>query len=106
MRAAATYDLRKGKRVASSAGMTPSDQSDASDPSTSIGSIVLRRNGAVAWIGAQDDGAKLRQVRRIGADRSFSVLDTGADIAPESLALSGSTLYWLKAGVPRTGMLG
>ncbi len=64
--------------------------------------IVLKGDGSVAWIAVDDWHPYLpgpNQYQVWAADKSGSrLLASGADIAPSSLALAGSTLYWTQAG--------
>jgi hypothetical protein len=65
-------------------------------PSSSVSDLVLARNGSFAWIGT---GAGATEVHRLKAgDATDTVLDSGADIQTDSLALGGATLYWTKGG--------
>ena len=45
-----------------------------------------------------------QQVRKRDLD-GLSILDSSPKIGPTSLALSGSTLYWTKAGIPQAARL-
>jgi hypothetical protein len=63
--------------------------------------IVVKRDGSVAWI-ADDDGTQELWV----SDKAGTHLLVGSpEIAPESLALAGSTLYWTEAGKPMSAQL-
>jgi hypothetical protein len=44
------------------------------------------------------------EVRKLDKDGE-KVLDSGADVDPTSLALSGLRVYWLKGGTPMTALL-
>jgi hypothetical protein len=75
--------------------------SKAGEGTSGISGFVLKRNGSAAWI------------RRFGGDEAAvhtltatgeSVIDTGV-IAPASLALSGSHLYWTKNGAAMSALL-
>ncbi len=62
--------------------------------------IVVNAAGSVAWIAAMEgehgpDGYEVHVADRAGA----RLLATGLNIAPGSLALAGSTLYWMQGGV-------
>jgi hypothetical protein len=69
--------------------------------------VVLRPDGAVAWIAGETpmdpvSPARPRELRLCDAD-GCATLETGADIGPASLALSsGSGLYWTRSGEART----
>jgi hypothetical protein len=67
--------------------------------------IDVNRNGRVAWILRNRRAPEDIQVQTEGATETPTVLDSGADIAPRSLAISGSTVYWTKAGVPQSAEL-
>jgi hypothetical protein len=63
--------------------------------------LVVKGDGAVAWI-AQTRGATSHSVNEFevyAAEAAGSrLLASGAEIDPSSLALVGSTLYWMQAG--------
>jgi len=69
--------------------------------------LVAKNDSAVAWI--VNDNAPpdppTYEVVKADASGSPTVLATGADIAPDSLALSGSTLYWSQGNTPHSGTL-
>jgi hypothetical protein len=74
------------------------------DPNA-VRDLELRPNGSVAWIGPSSvgEGAPLEvRARDASGERT---LDSGADVEPHSLALSGATLYWTKAGRPVSAQL-
>jgi hypothetical protein len=81
-------DLRTGRvlhRVASEGGF--------------VEEFVLKTDGAVAWI--VDTSYKPNEYAVVAADRTGTrMLATGAGIAPSSLALAGSTLYWTQDSRP------
>jgi hypothetical protein len=66
--------------------------------------IVVKRDGAVAWIVEVDDAAVEYQVHAFDKAGNH-VLASGSDIEPHSLALVGNTLYWLQAGKPMSAAL-
>ena len=67
--------------------------------------VEVTRGGAVAWIVA-DRFSSGGAVEVHKADRGGpAVLDSGPDVAPESLALSGPTLYWTRGEAPRSAAL-
>jgi hypothetical protein len=72
---------------------------------TRVTDIVVNRRGRVAWIARDRRAPDDIQVQAESGGRAPAVLDSGADIAPRSLAISGSTLYWTKAGVPQSARL-
>jgi hypothetical protein len=68
------------------------------NPSSSgVGSLLLQPTGSFAWIGS--GGPAGTEVHRYDASGN-SVLASGADIDPASLAASATTLYWMKGGTP------
>ncbi len=99
-------NLRTGRQVHSSPTST-------SPPGGGVGNgpeegLVAKSDGSVAWIA--EDGWHLTgppdtyQVWKI--DRTGEhLLATGPHITPHSLALAGSTLYWMDEGVPSTAPL-
>ncbi len=74
----------------------------------SVGSVVVRGNGAVAWIGSESSiVARHRtsiEVHAAGAggDR---LLDSGPHVDPASLRLHGSRLSWVDGGATRHATL-
>lgn len=70
--------------------------------------LVLRGDGALAWIVETRDSpsaAPRYQVRASPSATASTLLAEGSDIAPGSLALAGSTVYWTQAGAPRSASL-
>lgn len=71
--------------------------------------IVVKSDGSVAWI-AEDNqeeeatGGHFYQVHELDGSGE-RLLDSGAGIAPESLALAGSTVYWTDDGKPESAVL-
>jgi hypothetical protein len=73
------------------------------DARNAVTAIVLRPDGAVAWIARNDDIQPARyEVLALGAGRP-ALLATGPDIDPASLAVAGSRVYWTAAGAPQLG---
>lgn len=69
-----------------------------------VGGLELSRSGAVAFLlrGVHEQFAdNVTRVFVLGPG-GLSLLDAGDDIAPNSLALAGSTLYWRKGTEVRT----
>ncbi len=69
--------------------------------------LVLKSDGAVAWI-VNDNASPdppTYEVVKSDAPGPPIVLATGTDIAPDSLALSGNTLYWTQGNAPHSGRL-
>ena len=75
---------------------------------TSFGALAatdreVTPTGAAAWIRAAGASTTL-EVRKFDA-AGESLLDSGTDIEPDSLAVSGSTVYWTRAGQPKSAPL-
>jgi hypothetical protein len=73
----------------------------------SIDSLVLKADGALAWIAtARAIGMPtfVRQLQRLD-ERGFLVLDSGANVAAGSLALHGSKLSWRHGTATRSTTL-
>ena len=95
-----TRDGRRIRRVAAAPSMAGS-LADVTD-------LVLRGDGTMAWIVELRDSPTSPpryELRRSASGSSSSVLAQGSDLAPGSLALAGSTLYWTQAGTPRSAPL-
>jgi hypothetical protein len=103
---ASTLDLRRtrdGRRIrrVAAAPSVPGSLADVTD-------LVLRGDGTMAWIVELRDSPTSPpryELRRSASGSSSSVLAQGSDLAPGSLALAGSTLYWTQAGTPRSAPL-
>jgi hypothetical protein len=66
--------------------------------------IVVKRDGSVAWVTDTVQSTNRYEVHT--ADQSSSnLLAIGSNIAPYSLALAGSTLYWTQGGKPFSASL-
>ena len=70
--------------------------------------MVVKSDGAVAWIAENEIGPphgppeyEVNAVDKTGN----RTLAAGTDIAPSSLALAGSTLYWTQGGKPMSAPL-
>jgi hypothetical protein len=73
----------------------------------SVDSLVLKADGAVAWIAtARSIGRPnfVRQIQRLD-DRGLRVLDFGPQVDAASLVLHGSTLSWKHGTAVRTARL-
>ena len=72
--------------------------------------LVLRPTGTAAWIASSFDGngnlLPTLQVVKAEYRQAPVVLDPGPDVARNSLALGGSTLYWMKGAAPASALLG
>lgn len=97
-------DLRSGRtlhRVPTGVTFPPNPML-VGDGSTTT--IVVKKDGAVAWI--VDTVQKHERFQVHALDRTGSrVLATGSDIDPHSLALTGSTLYWTQGHKPYSARL-
>jgi hypothetical protein len=103
-------DLRSGVQtvnIQAGAPLQPGEP-DTSDQQARIRDLELRPNGSVAAItGTNDPATGVPIYRVIKRDPAgTAVLDSGPDIDPTSLALSGGILYWTKAGQPHSATLG
>jgi hypothetical protein len=66
--------------------------------------IMVKGDGSVAWIvraGTALGGIQVRSADKTGSH----LLAASPEIAPESLALAGSTLYWTQGGKPMSATL-
>jgi hypothetical protein len=95
-------DLRTGQII----HRVPNAESDIA---TNVGSgavtkIVLKGDGAVAWIVAATEDPKWYEVRAAD-DTGSRLLASGADITPNSLKLKGSALRWTQSGKPASAVL-
>jgi hypothetical protein len=72
-----------------------------------VTSLVLKANGSVAWIvDRQAFADQPRTLDVVAVDSAGRrLLDRGADIEPESLTLTGSTLTWRKGGATKSATL-
>jgi len=73
----------------------------------SVTRFVLTPRGSIAWISEQTRHEQLVEAAVYAAGREGSVrlLESGADIDPNVLRLSGATLSWSRAGSPRTATM-
>jgi hypothetical protein len=96
-------DLRDGS-VLRNAAVSPAPVPGQPAPAESL---VLKANGSVAWI--VDRAAFMGSPRSIDVVAEDTagrrILDSGLDIDPQSLALTGSTLTWQKGGTTRSATL-
>jgi hypothetical protein len=76
---------------------------------SAVGSLVVRADGAVAWIGRTTSIGRLAravQVWKAGPSAaSPTLVDSGGGIAPASLRLHGSTLSWRDGSTARQATL-
>jgi hypothetical protein len=84
------------------------DVSTGPESLQSVGSIVVRSSGAVAWIGSSDSIATHRSITEVLEQPGGSVrrLDRGSEIHPGSLTLRGSKLTWEHGRMRRSAPLG
>lgn len=66
---------------------------------TSVAALALGPRGAFAYVSS--GGAVVKS----DASGETVVLDAGPGIEPESLAVAGARVYWLRAGAPQTALL-
>jgi hypothetical protein len=62
--------------------------------------LVVKGDGAAAWVAQVGTNEGGYRVYSLVASGSKQLLASGSDIAPHSLALVGSTLYWTEGGKP------
>ena len=98
---AIAYDLRPGRNASAQTG---SLSLACTDCAPRVTDAVLKANGAFAAIFG--DGREHRRVVRLGGrPASVTVLDQGAGIEPDSLALRGGIITWRNAGRERRARL-
>jgi len=87
-------DLAKRKTTVDVAATSPPNRPESFE---SVDALVLRSDGAVAWISSISSivggGGPAYEVRERGR-----LLDRGAAIDPRSLAINGSTVRWRNGG--------
>jgi hypothetical protein len=96
--------LSDGRQLHSAAATSP----PGAESYQSLGSLVLKGDGAVAWIGVGHSivghGPEVIEVRRL--DRAGeALLDSGGAVASHSLRLHRSTLSWTHGGETRRARL-
>jgi hypothetical protein len=96
-------DLRSGRILHQVPTGTPVSNPFAIGVGRAV-AIVLKTNAAVAWIAKAPPYEGTYQVHALDSTGS-RLLATGAEIAPSSLALAGSTLYWTQGGEPMSAPL-
>jgi hypothetical protein len=87
-------DLRTGTKRGTN--LTSHGASPATD-------LEVTPTGAAVWIRAVGQSSTLEVRKFDGAGESL--LDAGEDIVPDSLAVSGPTVYWTRADQPRSAGL-
>jgi hypothetical protein len=96
--------LRTGRRLSDTPATTLPGRPESF---SSLGSLVLRESGAVAWIVVTNSIAAhsaVSEVDRVEGGRQTR-LDSGAGIVAGSLRLRGSTLSWRHGSATRTATL-
>jgi hypothetical protein len=92
--------LADGRQRSSAAAITGPLRPESYE---SVGSLVLRPDGAVAWIA--DGRSIVGGPARIEVHKGMALLDTGGGIALGSLKLHGSKLTWKHGPKTRTASL-
>jgi hypothetical protein len=69
-----------------------------------VWSLVVKSDGSVAWI-VNTRGQPLEYSVVSAGKTGIRTLASGLDVAPSSLALAGSTLYWTQDGKPFSAVL-
>jgi hypothetical protein len=97
--------LTDGKRLRE----FPATRAGVVEGAQSVGSVVVRSDGAVAWIGVDRSiigrGGAIEVHAADGSASADRVLDSGAQIVPGSLRLRGSTLTWTAGAATRHATL-
>jgi hypothetical protein len=95
-------NLRTGKLIHRMPNGSPAEPGDIGLGETTA--IVVKSDGSVAWIVRA--GERLGGIQVRSADKTGShLLAASPEIAPNSLALAGSTLYWTQGGKPMSAAL-
>ena len=92
-------DLLSGRVLHRVATGTPRIASGSSEGIGPAVDIIIKGDGAMAWIVATSPEAGTYQVHAIDGSGN-RLLASGSDINPYSLAVAGSTLYWTQGGEP------
>jgi hypothetical protein len=93
-------NLRTGKLIHRMPNGSPAEPGDVGLGETTV--IVVKSDGSVAWIARTSDGPQVRSADKTG---EHLLAAASSAIAPTSLALAGSTLYWLQGGKPMSATL-
>ena len=103
------YDLDRRRRTAL---ISPEPERTTPRGSNRFFDFVLRPSGNIAWIQSTRSEANDQGETRITEygvkalqGGKTTVLDTGPNIRPRSLAESGSILYWINEGAPTVARL-
>ncbi len=92
-------NLRTGKLIHRMPNGSPAESGNIGLGDTTA--IVVKSDGSVAWIVGTSDGPQVRSVDQAGEH----LLAATPEIDRSSLALAGSTLYWLQGGKPMSATL-
>ncbi len=99
-------DLRTGRVVHEVPTGTPNPPEPRLVGDGATTALVVKSDGSVAWIVDVYGSENPVEYQVHALDRSGGrVLASGAGIAPTSLALAGSTLYWTQGGKPMSAPL-
>ena len=90
-------DLRTGRLLHSAPTATPVGP-------VGVAAIVVKSDGAVAWIVDNGTYTERYQVHAID-ENGGRLLASGSNIEPRSLALGGNELYWTEEGRPTSASL-
>lgn len=96
-------NLATGKVIHRTPNGSPAKPGDVGLGETTA--IVATSGGSVAWIVRASGELGSIQVRSVDQTGEH-LLAASPEIAPDSLALAGSTLYWTQGGKPYTAPLG
>jgi hypothetical protein len=83
-------------------------QLDAQPPDTrGITDLAVTPGGRAAWVRRiiPFNGSGERYEVVVRAEGGPQTVDAGSDIAPDSLAISGATVYWTRGGIARSATL-
>lgn len=95
--------LSDGKLIASQPAIT---NAIAVESFKSVPSLVLKSDGAVAWLAVLESFGRTRSIEVHRLDRrGAALLDSGIAIRPAALQLSGSTVSWQHSGSSRSAAL-
>jgi hypothetical protein len=97
-------DLRTGRVLRRLPTGTPVNPRPSVTGIGVITSLAVKANGAVAWIVQTTEENGSYQVHAVDGSGA-RLLASGADVAPASLALAASTLYWTQGGRPFSASL-
>lgn len=90
-------------------GSYPANTVHFAEAFSSVGSLVVKGDGAVAWIGRETAIGRSQLTIQVfearGSASAGTELDSGSGIAPGSLRLQGSTLTWHHGNATRRATL-